>query len=51
VPHSHDQSPPIWRCARCGSLVHPSDEDAPIAWCSKCRRITQAVRDGNILGK
>lgn len=40
------QSPIIWRCSSCGSLVHPSDEDAPVAWCSRCQRITPAIKDG-----
>jgi len=40
------QSPVIWRCSLCGSLVHPSDEDVPIAWCPRCRQICQANRDG-----
>jgi hypothetical protein len=46
VSDSTQQSPVIWRCALCGSLVHPSDERTPVAWCPRCRRITQAVRDG-----
>ena len=40
------QSPVIWRCAACGALVHPADEDAPAAWCMRCRRMVPAVQDG-----
>ena len=40
------QSPVIWRCSRCGALVHPSDDRAPAAWCSRCGQVTQAHRDG-----
>jgi len=40
------QSPVIWRCASCGALVHPADDDAPVASCPRCRRLTEAVRDG-----
>jgi hypothetical protein len=43
---SAQQSPVIWRCSSCGSLVHPSDHEVPVAWCSRCRRISPATRDG-----
>jgi hypothetical protein len=39
-------SPTIWRCSICGGLIHPSDERTPAAWCSRCGRVTQGVRDG-----
>ncbi|HLI14861.1 MAG TPA: hypothetical protein VKV23_02255 [Acidimicrobiales bacterium] len=39
-------SPTIWRCAACGALVHPADERAAIAWCSRCGRAQEARRDG-----
>jgi hypothetical protein len=41
-----EQSPVIWRCSSCGGLIHPSDERTPIAWCSRCARVTEGVRDG-----
>lgn len=44
---SKAQSPTIWRCASCGALVHPSDEDTPAAWCMRCRRAVLAVADGD----
>jgi hypothetical protein len=37
----------IFRCARCGALVHPSDERIPAAWCSRCERFTEVIRDGS----
>ena len=40
------QAPVIWRCVSCGALVHPPDEHAPGAWCPRCRRFTEATRDG-----
>jgi DNA-directed RNA polymerase subunit RPC12/RpoP len=40
------ESPAIWRCAACGALVHPADEGAPAAWCMRCGRMVQAIRDG-----
>ena len=41
-----DQVQVIWRCSRCGALVHPADELAPAAWCARCRVISVANRDG-----
>jgi DNA-directed RNA polymerase subunit RPC12/RpoP len=42
-----DVSPPIYRCERCGALVHPADAEAsPYAWCARCRRIVRGERDG-----
>jgi hypothetical protein len=46
VSETQQRSPVIWRCARCMTLVHPSDEETPAAWCPRCRRITEATRDG-----
>jgi uncharacterized paraquat-inducible protein A len=40
------ESPAIWRCAGCGALVHPADEDAPAAWCMRCKRMVRAIQDG-----
>ncbi|HEX3795815.1 MAG TPA: hypothetical protein VHV57_15085 [Acidimicrobiales bacterium] len=40
------QSPVIWRCARCGGLVHVSSERSPAAWCARCGKVTEALRDG-----
>lgn len=31
VPGTQQQSPVIWRCSRCMTLVHPSDEHTPVA--------------------
>ena len=53
-PMTHDRfedthreiSPTIWRCAICGALIHPSSEETPAAWCSRCGRVTEGVRDG-----
>ncbi|MGA2520219.1 MAG: hypothetical protein ABSG81_05295 [Acidimicrobiales bacterium] len=39
-------SPVIWRCSGCGALVHPASDSTPVAWCGRCRRHTNAVRDG-----
>ncbi len=44
--HELLRSPAIWRCASCGALVHPADENAPAAWCMRCRRVVPAERDG-----
>ncbi|MDA8033623.1 MAG: hypothetical protein M0T71_05575 [Actinomycetota bacterium] len=41
-----NQSPTIWRCSLCGALVHPSHEETPVAWCSRCGRASEARRDG-----
>jgi len=44
-PHS----PVIYRCARCGALVHPSSTtsgNATTAWCMSCRRYVEVVEDG-----
>jgi hypothetical protein len=46
VSGTGQQSPAIWRCSRCGALVHPSDDHAPVAFCPRCRRITGSIRDG-----
>ncbi|HZU78487.1 MAG TPA: hypothetical protein VE991_01115 [Acidimicrobiales bacterium] len=43
---SGSQSPVIWRCARCGGLVHVADPDHPAASCMRCGGIVPAVRDG-----
>lgn len=41
-----DESPVIWRCSGCGALVHVSDAERPLAWCSRCARIVETLRDG-----
>jgi DNA-directed RNA polymerase subunit RPC12/RpoP len=42
------QSPVIYRCARCGALVHPSSgtSGATTAWCMGCKRYVEVVEDG-----
>lgn len=40
------QSPVIWRCSGCGAIVHVSDPERPIAWCSRCGRAVEALPDG-----
>ncbi len=39
-------SPVIWRCRACTGLIHPSDPRQPMAWCGRCRRIVEGIRDG-----
>jgi len=46
VTDPREQSPTIWRCSSCGGLIHPSDERTPVAWCSRCSRVTEGIRDG-----
>jgi hypothetical protein len=46
VSEERKQSPVIWRCARCGGLVHVSSENSPAAWCARCNQITESLRDG-----
>lgn len=41
-----NESPVIWRCSGCGAIVHVSDDDRPVASCSRCGHIVGAVRDG-----
>jgi predicted RNA-binding Zn-ribbon protein involved in translation (DUF1610 family) len=38
--------PRIWRCSGCGQIVHPADERAAAASCSRCGGVTAAVPDG-----
>ncbi|MHB1582805.1 MAG: hypothetical protein ACYCU7_00450 [Acidimicrobiales bacterium] len=38
--------PKIWRCASCGSIVHPVDDQVGVASCARCGRVTQARLDG-----
>ena len=40
------QSPVIWRCVACRALVHPASDHTPVGWCPRCKRITEATRDG-----
>ncbi|MGH9128105.1 MAG: hypothetical protein ACRDY2_03855 [Acidimicrobiales bacterium] len=42
------ESPPIYRCRQCGSLVHPSDagDEHPVGWCQRCERYVNTDRDG-----
>lgn len=42
------ESPPIYRCRQCGSLVHPADrgDEHPIGWCQRCQRYVATDRDG-----
>ena len=41
-----NQSPVIWRCSGCGAIVHVSDPERPLAWCSRSARVVEALRDG-----
>ena len=46
VAEKNSESPVIWRCSHCGTLTHPSDQRAPVAWCYRCDKFTEARRDG-----
>jgi uncharacterized paraquat-inducible protein A len=39
-------SPTIYRCSNCGSLVHPPEETSTVAWCPRCRRYNEVRLDG-----
>ncbi len=42
------ESPAIYRCRQCGSLVHPADrgDEHPVGWCQRCERYVATDRDG-----
>jgi len=48
VTVSRPESPVIYRCELCNAVVHPSEPERPVAWCSRCGRPVGAREDGGL---